>query len=465
MNVKEIMNKIEKLQFNKESFMEYIFQNSEPGTEHHFIQNMLIQLVDFGLYESISSSYYHFVEVCTGEKARNHNECTKDETKFSEGDTTNLKQEIEKLSNIYKEFTKISDYEIYIIIDHFRATGTRKTSVQYLKMKEEKLKENNQKLEELKKQNIFKRISNHKQKKLLTKENQKLKEDIAIYKKDIMQIKEKDESIIEMLKQKDISHFTELFQKFIDNPQYNGIFTNHLVSFIENIKDYEHFENEIFSYWELIKNMRFLVKEGLEKEKSLEEVCHFIRHFLIKYSARKVGIDEEKLMSGKRKVNLKSSEFTVEMNDGFDFFDYTTPPEKIEEDIAKLSTTYKNIMNEEDNETFIKKCIDFHFDFLKVHPYNNGNGRTGRILLTAMLASHNIYFPSLYSNTFEKYIFQVKSNSALKGDYKPLEDYIFKRLNAFYSSIDQELAKESQSTINYTEEIEPNISTEPHKKR
>lgn len=63
----------------------------------------------------------------------------------------------------------------------------------------------------------------------------------------------------------------------------------------------------------------------------------------------------------------------------------TTVPEKVEEEI-------ENLLNEYNSKTSItlEDIIDFHFRFEKIHPFGDGNGRVGRIIMFKECLRNNI---------------------------------------------------------------------------
>ena len=54
----------------------------------------------------------------------------------------------------------------------------------------------------------------------------------------------------------------------------------------------------------------------------------------------------------------------------------TTAPEKVEEEIENLLNEYNSKAN-----INLEDIIDFHYKFEKIHPFGDGNGRVGRIIM------------------------------------------------------------------------------------
>lgn len=85
-----------------------------------------------------------------------------------------------------------------------------------------------------------------------------------------------------------------------------------------------------------------------------------------------------------------------------------SPPEKIEELIREILTEYK--YNSENEVYFLDKIAKFHLDFEAIHPFNDGNGRIGRVIINYQLS--RLGFPVIIVRDKEK-----------KGYYTAFNEY------------------------------------------
>ena len=63
----------------------------------------------------------------------------------------------------------------------------------------------------------------------------------------------------------------------------------------------------------------------------------------------------------------------------------TSSPENVKKDIDELLKWYKNIKN-----VTLEDIIEFHVRFEKIHPFGDGNGRVGRIIMFKECLKNNI---------------------------------------------------------------------------
>jgi cell filamentation protein len=86
----------------------------------------------------------------------------------------------------------------------------------------------------------------------------------------------------------------------------------------------------------------------------------------------------------------------------------------------------------ENKERHIECFVFAHYEFIKIHPFNNGNGRTGRILMNLVAMKLGYQPLELYYRDGESrkaYIDAMKSGD--KGDYSKLTSLITKELTPF----------------------------------
>lgn len=63
----------------------------------------------------------------------------------------------------------------------------------------------------------------------------------------------------------------------------------------------------------------------------------------------------------------------------------TTPPDKVEEELDMLLDDYNS-----KNKITLEDIIDFHYKFERIHPFGDGNGRVGRIIMFKECLKNNI---------------------------------------------------------------------------
>lgn len=94
-------------------------------------------------------------------------------------------------------------------------------------------------------------------------------------------------------------------------------------------------------------------------------------------------------------------------------------PEKVASLIDSLLIEYSSNLE----KYFIDKIAKFHLDFETIHPFNDGNGRLGRVLINLQLFT--LGFPEIIiQNRDKKYYYQAFSDYQQKQDTKLMEKII-----------------------------------------
>lgn len=121
---------------------------------------------------------------------------------------------------------------------------------------------------------------------------------------------------------------------------------------------------------------------------------------------------------------------------------YTPPPAG---SISRLITNWEQYIHDKANETDpLIKCAVSHYQFEAIHPFADGNGRTGRILMVLYLIQEGLLsFPILYIsgyiNKHRAEYYRLLNMVSAKGDWTAYLEYMLK---GFYLQ-----AKETKETL------------------
>jgi len=125
-------------------------------------------------------------------------------------------------------------------------------------------------------------------------------------------------------------------------------------------------------------------------------------------SLRLIREIHKKLMKGVRGDKLSPGEFRTTQNwigsPGCTLNDATYVPPPVDE-MSKLLNQLEKFLYAEDPIAPLVKCALIHYQFEAIHPFLDGNGRVGRLLITFYLYQRGfLYYPILYlSDFFERH--------------------------------------------------------------
>ena len=90
--------------------------------------------------------------------------------------------------------------------------------------------------------------------------------------------------------------------------------------------------------------------------------------------------------------------------------------------ISNLMNELEKDINKKSND-IIALVSDIHSRFEEIHPFSDGNGRTGRLIIQAMLLKNNLA-PAIIRQEKKHFYYTYLNNSQLKGDLTQLQDFI-----------------------------------------
>ena len=170
-----------------------------------------------------------------------------------------------------------------------------------------------------------------------------------------------------------------------------------------------------------------LFERRVPKDKNLREIYEAENHrksyeYLKKYA----GDINKKFVLKLHKIFLSNiwDEYAGRIRDvpvyirGVDFI--PPPPKRVEKELNELLKWY-NKNKRKYNPIII--AAYFHSAFESIHPFVDGNGRVGRLLINFILEKNNYPMISIHFEELDKYIACLKE--AQKGNLKQLVDLIF----------------------------------------
>ena len=84
-----------------------------------------------------------------------------------------------------------------------------------------------------------------------------------------------------------------------------------------------------------------------------------------------------------------------------------SPPNKISNDIENLLYRFKS------NDMNLKGIAEFHILFERIHPFADGNGRVGRLLMAYQAIQNNIVSPLIKNESRDEYLRAINNKNDL----------------------------------------------------
>lgn len=177
-------------------------------------------------------------------------------------------------------------------------------------------------------------------------------------------------------------------------------------------------------------------KNDLDKEiiNSIDAINYaFSKEF--KWSTRSIKLIHKKLfynldleMAGKYKKELNIAGDGVRGEDVS-----TTPPKEVPKDMRNLINWFKNKLKTKEYPPIL--ALEFHWRFERIHPFKDGNGRVGRILLNALLVKNGFAPVIFFSQNHRAYCSAIAKARA--GYSKKLAKHFVEHLKKTRKNIEQ----------------------------
>ena len=112
----------------------------------------------------------------------------------------------------------------------------------------------------------------------------------------------------------------------------------------------------------------------------------------------------------------------------------TTQPENIDSEIRQLNEWYINM-----GKAPFETIIEYHYRFEKIHPFQDGNGRVGRLIMFRECLKHNVV-PFIIDETHKQFYYRGLKEFERVPDYlldtcRSAQDTYKQWINYFYPQI------------------------------
>ena len=215
---------------------------------------------------------------------------------------------------------------------------------------------------------------------------------------------------------------------------------------LESVLEYELEDEEELSADQKVLNYRRALMWGW---KFIEEENHPITERLIK------GLHERLLPLDKHQWRREQNRIVDHTTGNVRY----TPPENAY--IPQLLTQWENFVNTEDSLDPLIVAALSHYQFEAIHPFQDGNGRTGRMLLVLQLIKYGLLpgpfvHVSSFINTYRSRYYQLLREVTEQENWKEFVEFT---LDAY-----KEQALQAHSTLSLLDEMQKDVTSSVREK-
>lgn len=179
------------------------------------------------------------------------------------------------------------------------------------------------------------------------------------------------------------------------------------------------------------------VSDNVYRAKDIEEMNgHFL---MFNHMLKTLDEDLSEELIKKFHYELKSGVFEDKAN-GYNIGEYkarpniagtmqTSLPVSVSDDMKELLIWYKN------SEKNLRAIALFHLNYEKIHPFQDGNGRTGRMILFREALKNDIIPPIIHDENRMEYIEGIKEYSETDSSEK-LHELLMKEQNKYRKTVE-----------------------------
>ncbi len=168
--------------------------------------------------------------------------------------------------------------------------------------------------------------------------------------------------------------------------------------------------------------MNFVLSNGSEKKEITESFVKNIGHLVKKNTGSEVNT-----MIGMYDTSKGDYRLGGVFAGKRQFPDYKKVPKLVNELIQSTNFQLKKAVSIEEQ---LKLSFKFHFEFVSIHPFGDGNGRTARLLMNYIQAYFQIPLSLVFKQDKAKYV-EALEKSRIQESLDPFYSFMFKQFKKF----------------------------------